>query len=106
MKWVEQCISTISFSILLNESPTKWLNLKRGLHQSDHLSPYLFILCFEILLILLFKAKEKNKLHGVNLSKYNGVIPHLMFADNIIAFLHANVKEASCLCEITELYEK
>lgn len=49
-KWkrrIRECISTVSVSVLVNESPTEEFKLGRGLHRVDLLSPFLFLIVAE-----------------------------------------------------------
>ena len=49
-RWVAlimECISSITYSLLINREPFGEIKSSRGIHQGNPLSPYLFLLCLE-----------------------------------------------------------
>ena len=55
--WISWCISTASFSVLVNGIPSGFFNSIRGLRQGDPLSPYLFVIGMKALTNLINRAE-------------------------------------------------
>ena len=97
-KWVKlimQCISTVTYSFLFNGSAQGMVLPQRGIRQGDPLSPYLFILCSEVLSGLCTKAQLAGRLTGIRVAKRSPKITHLLFADDTMFFCWSD--ERSCL---------
>lgn len=62
--WIKACITSVSFSLLINGTPTKWLKTNCGIRQGDPLSPYLFILCSQLLTHLLNDCMNRGDIDG------------------------------------------
>ena len=83
-RWMQECISTTSFSVLVNGSPSKLFKGFRGIQQGDPLSPFLFTMVVEALSSLLVKAREMGVISGFEASRNGEVITHLQFEDDTI----------------------
>jgi len=68
VRWIMALVTSSSFSILVNGSPSETFIPSRGLRQGDPLSPFLFILMMEGLGRSIKNAKEVGKIKGLQLS--------------------------------------
>eukprot|EP00253_Pinus_taeda_P018901 PITA_18901 len=94
VRWVMALVTSSSFSILVNGSPSKTFNPSRGLRQGDPLSPFLFILMMEGLGQYIKHAKEVGNIKGLQLSENGQALTYQQFVDNTILYGIPMVKEA------------
>uniref|UniRef100_A0A803Q247 Reverse transcriptase n=1 Tax=Cannabis sativa TaxID=3483 RepID=A0A803Q247_CANSA len=102
---IMQCVTSVSFSVLVNGAPGNVFSPGRGLRQGDPLSPYLFILCSEVLLKLIWKTEDRGELTGIRIGRNTIPITHLFYADDALLFCRANQREALALSRCLEKYE-
>lgn len=105
VSWIMTCVSAVRYSVLVNGTPEGLISPSRGLRQDDPLSPYLFILCAEVLSHLMNQAMMNRSLSGVKISLNAPAVNHLLFADDSLFFCLANEKAAKKLKQIFWIYE-
>ena len=69
-KWIKLlmlCVTTVSYSILVNGEPKGLIHPSRGIRQGDPISPFLFLLCTEGLHGLISKAAGQGDIRGYSL---------------------------------------
>ena len=104
--WIKECITTVSFSVLVNNSPTEQFFPNCGLRQGDPLSPYLFILGAEVLSRMIQYECNNDHDIGVNLHKGGTTIPFLSFADDLIIFTKAKTNACGKIKKILKDYRE
>nr|XP_023923653.1 uncharacterized protein LOC112035046 [Quercus suber] len=104
INWVMTCITSPSFSVLINGKPFGCIAPSRGLRQGDPLSPYLFLLCAEGFTALLAKVEMEERIHGVSICKRAPRISHLLFANDSSLFCQATQREVTAVTDILHIY--
>jgi hypothetical protein len=61
-KWVETLYKNANACVTVNGHYSKWFNIGRGVRQGDPLSPYLYLICAEILSLML---RENVHIKGI-----------------------------------------
>ncbi|XP_074271618.1 uncharacterized protein LOC141595551 [Silene latifolia] len=74
--------------VLFNGAPLQLFQPNCGLRQGDPLSPYLFVLCMEVLSKNVLKLQNNGTLKGITLAQGERQLTHLFFADDAVFFLH------------------
>lgn len=104
--WITECVTSVTYSFLINGAPLGKVRPSRGLRQGDSLSPYLFILCTEVLSGLCKNAQEKGSLLGLQVAQRSPHINHLLFADDTMVFCKTNERNCRVLSSILRKYER
>lgn len=104
IRWIMMCVSSVSYSVLINGNSHGFIKPERGIRQGDPLSPFLFILCAEALVHCLNHSEENGQLHGIRISSSGPSVHHLLFADDSLLLCKANTVEALEIVRCLQLY--
>ena len=82
--WVKILLRDLESWVINGGTTTKYLSLGRCVRQGDPISPFLFVLALEVLLIL---TKSKPEIEGMTIFDYNYL--YSAYADDTTCFYKA-----------------
>lgn len=100
INWVMQCISTVSYSFLVNNSVVGHVVPQRKIKQGDPFFSYIFIFCGKVL-----SRQNSGKLSGVKIGHHYLRINHFLLADDTMFFTKTTSEKCSFLVLIFKDYE-
>ena len=101
---IMSCISSMSTSLLFNGGSLEYFRPSRGIRQGDPLSPYIFILCMDLLGQLIQEKCEAKVWCPVKASRSGPAFSHLFFADDLVLFAKANTKNCIAVREVLDTF--
>jgi hypothetical protein len=106
--WIEFCISSTSFSVLINGSPAGFFNNSRGIRQGDSLSPFLFVIVMEAFSRMVKASTDHSLFSGFVVGARGGkqvLISHLLFADDTLVFCGASRDQVQAIGNLLICFE-
>lgn len=74
---IQECVTTVNYTLLIKGSPTQYFKHSRGHRQGDPLSPYLFLMCANVLSVALMQAELLKSIKGIKLGNQGYSFTHL-----------------------------
>ena len=98
-KWIKIFYLNIKSCVTVNGQVSKWFEISRGCRQGDPLSPYLFILCAEILALMI---RKNQNIKGVKIRGIEYLISQ--YADDTSLTLEASERTLENTLQVLKFY--
>ena len=99
-QWIGSFYSNIKSSVIVNGKASSSFSIERGCRQGDPISPYLFILCVEVLAC---KIRQNKDIKGIKISETENKINQ--FADDTSVLLEGDQVSFEQLFYVLEEFE-
>ncbi|WVZ94166.1 hypothetical protein U9M48_040092, partial [Paspalum notatum var. saurae] len=104
--WIQQFVSGGSVAVKVNNNIGRYFQTKKGLCQGDPLSPILFNIVADMLVVFINRAKENGQIQGLIPHLVKDGLSILQYANDTILFLEHNLEQAKNLKIILCAFEK
>ncbi|PKU73954.1 putative mitochondrial protein [Dendrobium catenatum] len=102
-KFVTECVLNVRFAIIMNGKKRRWIDACSGFCQGCPLSPYLFIMCAQLLSNAIM---QRGHSLGIQLASRGPRITHLLYVEDVLIFSQANYGMARQMLKIMEEFGK
>ena len=97
-RWILTFYTNINSCVHMNGQYSQRFDVKRGTRQGDPLSPYLFLICAELLASMI---RQNENIHGINILDEEILLS--LFADDTTFFLDGTRESFySCMCVLQQ----
>eukprot|EP01018_Ginkgo_biloba_P020280 Gb_31029 [translate_table: standard] len=103
VNWVMSCMTSVSFSILINGSTSPFFRPGRGLRKGCPISPLLFLIVAEGSSRALLEVKRSGTNRDIKVGSLL-CLTRLLFVDDILLFCDGSRRDALKLREVLDLY--
>ena len=97
--WIKLCISTATFSVQVNGELPGFFGSSIGLRQGCALSPYLFVICMNVLSHMIDDAAVRRNI-GYHPKCKKIRLTHLCFADDLMVFVDGHKRSIEGIINI------
>ena len=101
---IRSCVSSSSVAVLFNGGALEDFKPSQGIRQGGPLSPYIFIMCMEVLGFLIKDECDSNLWDPIKASRGGPAFSHLFFADDLVLFGKANEKNCQSIKDTLEVF--
>ncbi|XP_056691659.1 uncharacterized protein [Spinacia oleracea] len=101
---IHQCISTVSYKVLINGCTSDQFRPKCGIRQGDPLSTFPFLFCMEMFSRMLQMGSDLFSFQGINITRGSPKISHIFFADDALLFFKADRGSCSNITNIVNRF--
>ncbi|XP_021713494.1 uncharacterized protein LOC110681652 [Chenopodium quinoa] len=103
--WIWKCVTSVSYSILINGMPAPPFEAKKCLRQDDHMSPFLFAIAMEYLSRCLYEL-SLNPNFNFHPRCEKLCLTHMMFANDLLMFSRADSEYVKLLFHAFSKFSK
>ena len=104
INWLMKCVTSVQYTLFVNGSRSKSFKPCKVLRQGDPLSPYLFLMCANVLSLSLQKAEHDKLINGVKVGRSGCTFTHMLFANDSLFFFKKDNKSEANLKRILDWY--